>query len=111
MPTQKYLCLHRSSTEKKAQPPSPSQMQDMFASWNVWKDKFKPNILDMGAKLKPSGKVVTSSGVTDGPFVEAKEIVGGYMIISAESYDEAVEVAKGILMPGSRIEIRELGGN
>ena len=36
--------------------------------------------------------------MTDGPFVEAKEIVGGYMIVSAESYDGALEVAQG--MPG-----------
>ena len=110
MPTQKYLCLHRSSTEKVPQP-SPAQMQDMFAAWNAWKEKFKANILDMGAKLKPGGKVVTSSGVKDGPFVEAKEIVGGYMIINAASYEEAVEVAKGILMPGASIEIREMGSN
>lgn len=112
MPTQKYLCLHRSSTEQPSTTkPSPAQMQDMYAAWSEWKEKFKANILDMGAKLKPGGKVVTTSGVTDGPFVEAKEIVGGYMIITADSYEEAIEVAKGILMPGSRIEIREMASN
>jgi len=111
MPTQKYLCLHRSSTDHRSQPPSPAQMQDMYAVWNAWKEKFKANILDMGAKLKPGGKVMTASGVKDGPFVEAKEIVGGYMIITADSYEEAAEVAKGILMPGASIEIRELGAN
>jgi hypothetical protein len=109
MPSRKYLCLHRSSTEQPSQQPSPAQMQDMYAVWNAWKEKFKANILDMGAKLKPGGKVVTASVVTDGPFVEAKEIVGGYMIVTAESYEEAVEIAKGIIMPGSRIEIREMG--
>lgn len=111
MPTTKYLCLHRSSIEPPATRPSAAQMQDMYAVWSEWKEKFKANILDMGAKLKPGGKVVTASGVTDGPFVEAKEIVGGYMIITADSYDEAIEVAKGILMPGSRIEIREMAGH
>jgi hypothetical protein len=85
-------------------------MQEMLAAWNAWKEKFKANILDMGAKLKPGGKVVTASGVTDGPFVEAKEIVGGYMIVTAESYERALEVAKEMpgMMPGARIEIREM---
>lgn len=111
MPTQKYLFLYRSSSEPRQ--PSPAQMQEMFATWNAWKDKFKANILDMGDKLKPSGRVVTASGVSDGPFVEAKEIVGGYMIVTAESYDGALAVAKempGMTMPGMRIEIREMAG-
>jgi hypothetical protein len=66
----------------------------------------------MGGKLMPSGKVVTASGATDGPFVEAKEIVGGYMLVSAESFDRALEVAREMpmLMPGSSIEIREVAG-
>ena len=62
-------------------------------------------------KLKPSGKVVTASGVTDGPFAEAKEIVGGFMIIAADDYDEAVAVVKAMPtmnMPGACVEIREM---
>jgi len=109
MPSQKYLLLHRSPTD--GQPPSPARMQEMFAVWSEWKERFKENILDMGGKLGPNGKMVAASSVMDGPFVEAKEIVGGYMIVTAESYDRAVEVAKGALamsMPGARIEIREI---
>ena len=66
----------------------------------------------MGGKLKPGGKVVTTSGATDGPFVEAKEIVGGYMLVSAESVERAIEVAGRcrMLMPGASIEIREVAG-
>ena len=110
MPSKKYLLLHRSSIEPQ-QPPSPAKMQEMFAVWTAWKEKFKDNILDMGGKLGPSGKVVTTTGVTDEPFVEAKEIVGGYMIVAADSYEQAMEVAKegpGMVMPGSRVEIREI---
>jgi hypothetical protein len=86
-------------------------MQDMYAAFNAWKEKFKENILDMGGQLTPEGKVVTTSGATDGPFVEAKEIVGGYMLVSAESFDRALEVARespGVMMPGSSVEIREI---
>ena len=115
MPSQKYLFLHRSASDqqKPSQQPSPTQMQEMYAAWSAWKEKFKANILDMGSKLTPGGKVLSASGVTDGPFVEAKEIVGGYMIVTAESYELALEVAKGMtgmMMPGASIEIRELAG-
>ncbi len=107
---QKYLCLHRRSAEPSP-PPSPAQMQEMFAVWNAWKEKFKANILDMGGKLTPGGKLLTSSGVADGPFVETKEVVGGYMIVLAESYEQALEVVRegpAMLMPGSSVEVREL---
>jgi hypothetical protein len=85
----------------------------MYALFNAWKEKFKANILDMGGKLKAGGKILTESGVTDGPFVETKEIIGGFMIVAAESYDRALEVAREMpvpMMPGSSIEIREVEG-
>jgi hypothetical protein len=110
----KYLCIQRSTTDRKREKPSPTQMQEMYAAFNAWKDKFKANIADMGGQLKSSGgKVVSTSGISDGPFVEAKEIVGGFMIVVADSYDEAVEVASGcpgLIAPGSSCEIRELSG-
>lgn len=110
MPTQKYLCMYR-SLPGASQQPSPAQMQDMFAAFNAWKEKFKDNILDPGSKLLPSGKVITASGVTDGPFAEAKEIVAGFMILSAESYERAVVIVQEMptmQMPGACVEIREL---
>ena len=112
MPIQKYMCIQRSQPGEKRQP-SPAQMQEMYSVFNAWKERFKANILDIGGGLKPGGKVLTASGVTDGPFIEAKEIVGGYMIVTAESYEKALEVAKespGLMMPGSSIEIREMAG-
>jgi hypothetical protein len=110
MPTQKYLVFLRTVPEKR-EPPSPAQMQEMYAAFNAWKEKFKANIVDMGGKLKPGGKVLTASGVTDGPFTEAKEIVGGYMVVAAETWDGALELARecpGVLRPGSSVEIREI---
>lgn len=110
--SKKYLFLQRSQPGNQQQQPSPAQMQDMYAAFNAWKEKFKDNILDMGGKLMPGGKIVTTSGATDGPFVEAKEIVGGFMFVIAESVDRAIEVAREMpmLMPGSSIEIREVTG-
>jgi len=113
MPTRKYLFIQRSPrpTGETSAPPSPSQMQEMFATFNAWKEKYKENIVEMGGKLMPGGKVLTGSGVTDGPFVEVKEVVGGFMIVAAETVERALEVARespGLMSPGSSIEIREL---
>ena len=109
MAKKKFLCIQRSQGGECGKP-SPAQMEQMFAKFNAWKEKFATNIADMGGKLG-SGQVVTTEGVTDGPFVEAKEIVGGFMIVEAESIEEAVTVAQespGVAMPGSSVEVREI---
>ena len=106
----KYLCIQRSQSGQKRERPSPDQMQQMYAVFNAWREKFADNIVDLGGRLG-GGKVVSSSGETDGPFVEAKEVVGGFMIISAATIEEASEVARacpGVIMPGSSVEVREI---
>ena len=110
MPTKKFLFIQRSVPGKR-EPPSPEQMQQMYATFNAWKEKFKDNIVDMGGRLMGPGKILTASGVTDGPFIEAKEVIGGYMVVAAESYEAAMAVARespGMAGPGSSIEIREM---
>ncbi|HEY8089242.1 MAG TPA: YciI family protein [Polyangiaceae bacterium] len=110
-PTQKYLFLHHSEPGHGEGKPSPEQMQAMFAKWSAWKEKFKDNIVDWGDKLKPGGKMVTSSSVNDGPFVETKEIIGGFMIVSAESLEHAAAIAQEMpASAGARIEVREMAG-
>jgi hypothetical protein len=111
MPTRKYLVFLRSVPGKHEPAPSPAEMQEMYAAFGAWQDKFKANIVDMGGKLRPGGRILTTAGVTDGPFAESKEVVGGYMVIAAESYDGAIEVARecpGVVRPGSSVEIREI---
>lgn len=62
--------------------------------------------------LKSEGKVVNgkSKVVTDGPFIEGKELVGGYLICRAGSFEEAVEISKGcpILENEGTVEVREI---
>lgn len=68
-------------------------------------------LVDRGNRLDSSGKVLKGGGVvTNGPFIEIKESIGGYTLVKAESYDEAVELAKGcpILTAGGNVEIREI---
>jgi hypothetical protein len=107
----KYLCLQRnlpgSPTGEK---PSPAQMQAMYATFNEWKEKFQKNLTDMGGKLGAS-KLLTSPPALDVPPVEVKTLIGGYMIVSAASIDEAAQVARecpGLVRPGSGVEVIEI---
>ena len=112
MSTQRYLFIRRSTPGGKQEQPSPAQMQEMYAAFGAWQKKFNAEIADMGGRLKPGGKVVRAAGVTDGPFTEAKELVGGFMIVAAESSERAVQVAREMpgMTPGASIEIREIVG-
>ena len=101
----KYLFIQRSQP-RESQQPSPTPMQEMYATFNAWKDKFKDNILDMGAPLKPGSTVVTKTGATDGPFVEVKEIVGGYMIVSAETIERRLRPVRAPLVARVRRSCR-----
>ncbi|MBX2811081.1 MAG: hypothetical protein KTR25_04705 [Myxococcales bacterium] len=86
-------------------------MQQMMAQWEQWKAKFKDHVLDMGDGLHHTGRVMTAKGVSDGPFAEAKELIGGFSIIQAETYEEALEVAKACPMtfvPDYSIEVRQM---
>lgn len=110
MPSRKFLVFLRTDPGKH-EPPSPEQMQEMYTAFRSWSEKFKANLVDMGGKLKPGGKILRSSGVTDGPFTEAKEVIGGYMVVAADNYDHAIEVARecpGVIRPGTSVEIREI---
>lgn len=105
----RYLCIQRRQPGERAKPSS-AQMEEMYAKFNAWKEKFQKNIEDMGGPLKSGGKIVTSERASDGPFVEAKEVIGGYMIVSADSMEEAIEVVRESpgVSPGSSVEIREI---
>ena len=113
MATRKYLLMQQGTVgeQRPSAAPSPAHIQEMYAAFNAWKERFKDSIVDMGGRLAPGGKVLTVSGVKDGPLVEAKEIIGGYMVVVAESYERALEVAAecpGLISPGSSCEIREI---
>ena len=108
----KYLFLYWNPPAPGRQP-SPEEMQQMMAEWSGWKERFKDKVVDMGDGLNHGGRVLKNGQVTDGPFAEAKEIVGGFSIVQAASYDEALVVARQCpitRMPGASIEIREMMG-
>jgi len=108
----KYLCLQRTlpGGDQSGAKPSPAEMQAMYAQFNAWREKFQSNLVDMGGRLG-TGRLVAAQPASDGPFVELKELVGGYMIVSAASLDEAIEVARGcpgLVRPGSGVEVIEI---
>jgi hypothetical protein len=106
----KYLCLQRGvpGGAETAQP-SPTEMQGMYEKFNAWREQFQTNLPDMGGRLG-TGRLVTTQ-VPDGPFIEVKELVGGYMIVSAATLDEAISIARacpGLVRPGSGVEVIEI---
>ena len=108
----RYLCLKRNfpGAEPRGDGPSPAEMQAMYAKFNEWREKFHKHLIDLGGRLG-AGRLATSQPPPDGPLVEVKELVGGYMIVSAASLDEAIEVASacpGLVRPGSGVEVIEI---
>lgn len=108
----KYLCLQRSLPPGEGAPtkPSPAEMQAMYEKFNAWRERFQERIVDLGGKLG-AGRLGLPDPAPDGPLVEVKEIVGGYMILSADSLDAAIEIARacpGLVRPGSGVEVIEI---
>jgi hypothetical protein len=104
----KFLFIYREPTERRARP-SPEEMQALAAAWGTWMQKYSSAIVPGGDGLKHSGRVVKAGLVTDGPFVEAKEIIVSFAVIQAADYDAAVAIAREC-PPGHVIEIREFAG-
>ncbi len=104
------LCDDEKGTETRSCPqPSPEEMQALQAAWYGWMQKFSSAILPGGDGLMHTGRVLKAGLVTDGPYVEAKEIVVSFGIMQAEDYDAALAIARAC-PPGHTIEIREFAG-
>jgi len=76
---------------------SPEELQGRMGKWFAWGQKMESQgILKGGEALVPTIKRVIGKDrtVSDGPFADIKEIVGGYYIVSAESADAVVEIAQ-----------------
>jgi hypothetical protein len=91
---------------------SPEVMQQTMQKWVTWLKDLgqKGHIKDQGQPLERAGKLVKgrSKAVTDGPFAEAKDVVGGYTLIEARDLDQAVELSKGcpIFETDGAVEVR-----
>ena len=107
-----YLYLFRGGDAREVGQ-SPEAMQAHMEKWMNWMKKLsEKGKLVAGQPLQSEGKVVQKSGglVTDGPFAEGKEIVGGYLIVKAEGLDEATTLSKEcpIFERDGTVEVREI---
>jgi len=107
-----FLLVFRTDYSKMPQG-TPEEMQAMTKRWMDWIGGIaaQNKLADRGNRLGNGGKVVKPSNVvTDGPYTEIKESIGGYSLVKAASLEEAVELAKGcpILNVGGNVEVREI---
>ena len=104
-----FLFLYRGGETGRR---SPEHMQQTMQKWMVWLKELgeKGHIKDQGQPLEHTGKLVKGRQkiVTDGPFPETKDIVGGYTLIQARDLAQAVELSKGcpILEFDGAVEVR-----
>jgi hypothetical protein len=89
------------------------EMQAITLKWMDWIKSIasKNKLVDRGNRLDNSGRVLKPNDVViNGPYTEIKESIGGYTLIKADSYDDAIELSKGcpILYFGGNVEIREI---
>jgi len=108
-----YICFFRTNPTARAQAMgTPEAAQQSMQAWLAWMRDLeqKGNLVHSGQPLDGDGKVVRgrARAVTDGPFVEAKDLVAGYTIIRANDLVHASELVKGcpILEGDGSVEVR-----
>ncbi len=93
---------------------SPEEMQKIAGQWMAWFERLTAQgKVTAGSPLEKDGKVVSGKNgrtVSDGPFAESKEAVGGYFLLQVNDYDEAVSIAQQCpgLAYGIQVEVRQV---
>jgi hypothetical protein len=112
-----FMYLFRASDEaRRAAMGTPEQAQRSLQVWMAWiRD------LEVGGHLKDRGQPIDAGGqvvrgkerlVTDGPYVETKDVVLGFILVEARDLAQAVELARGcpMLDGGGSVEVRPIAG-
>src|ERR1700742_3027475 len=105
-----FLMIYRNEAMPEAKY-SPDEMQAILKQWENWMGSIaaQNKLVSQGNRLGSEGATVKPGNVvTDGPYAEIKEFIGGYTMIKADTLQEAVEIAKGcpILHVGGNVEVR-----
>ncbi len=110
-----FIYLYRTNPEsRRAAMGTPEQAQKSMQAWLAWMRglEAKGHIKDNGQPLDMTGKVVRGKQrqVTDGPFVEAKDLIAGFTIVLAKDIEEATALASGcpILDGEGSVEVRPI---
>lgn len=108
-----YMLIFRSTDWYKGL--SPEEMQQVGEKWMAWFNRLKDEGKCVaGNPLEREGKIVSGKNkvVSDGPFAESKETIGGYFLLKVGSIDEATVIAQQCpgLPYGIRVEVRPVAG-
>jgi len=107
-----YVLLFRGGMDYRTA--SPDDLQADVQLWHTWMGALaaQGKMVPGGQQLVPAGAAVTGSAkhVTDGPFAEGKELIGGFIVVAAADMTEAIDIAKGcpILLHDGSAEVREV---
>jgi hypothetical protein len=108
--TPQYMLLFRGNDWQKGL--SPEEMQKIASQWMAWFERLMAQgKVTAGAPLEKEGKVVSGRNgrvISDGPFAESKETVGGYFLLQVNNFDEALAIAQECpgLAYGAKVEVR-----
>ena len=108
---EKFMFLFRGGENHAHNAQDSQAAADNMKAWVDWMGALgQKGILVGGEPLQPGGKQVNGKNkvVSDGPFIEGKEMVGGYLIVNAKDIDDAVEISKGcpIFNEDGKLEVR-----
>ena len=93
---------------------SPEEMQAMISRYKAWGERLRAAGSYLGSgKLESTGRVMREEAgkirISDGPFTETKDVLGGYFLVQAESYEHALDLCQGSPhLDFGTIEIRRL---
>jgi len=107
-----FVLIFRRDYKTKEVQPTPEKMQEHLKHWQEWFGNLATN--DLLARpvqrLDAEGRIINKDKeVSNGPYIELKESIGGLVIIKAKDYEEAVEIAEScpVLELGGNVEIRQ----
>lgn len=114
-----FLLVFRNDYERPELFQSPDKMQALMNKWTDWMGGLAAHnhLADKGNRLGTKGKTLGPGNlITDGPFAETKEIIGGYILLRAADLEQASELARGcpILGTGGTVEVHpvvDISGN
>ncbi len=107
-----YVLLYRATPEARDAAMTGERQKQSMARWQAWMKDLadKGQLKNRGLPLERPGRVVRGKKkmVTDGPFAESKEVIGGFSIVEAKDIDEAARIAEGcpILDGEGSVEVR-----
>jgi hypothetical protein len=113
--TSEYLLLFRGNSWDRSL--SPAELQKTMAAFVGWFERLSANgTVKAGQPLMDDARIVSGKKgrvVADGPFAESKEAIGGYFIVNADSFEEAVTIAQDcpMLEYGTVVEVRPIAAS